>query len=629
MSKASFADRVRYASDNAFSKGTIVLIGWLAAITVAVILIIAFIVRITGVAPDYSFPQLAWMGLMRTLDSGTMGGDEGSWPFLLAMLMVTLAGVFVLSTLIGILTSGIDARLESLRKGRSRVIESNHTVILGWSQQVFTILTELAFANANQKNRCIVILGPEDKVAMEDAIKDNVGDTGHTRIVCRTGNPIEFGDLAITSLADARSIIILSPDQENPDAEVIKTLLAITHAPDRRTEPYNIVAELHDAKNVAVASMVGRDEVELVLAGDLIARIIAQTCRQPGLSVVYSDLLSFEGDEIYFQEEPALVGKTLRDALFMYETSCVIGLHPVGQAPLVNPPLDTRIGQGDRLIAISADDDTVVLSQRSDYAVKSGAIRSQPAQPSGPERALILGWNWRAASIINELDNYVAPGSYVHVVADYPEAQEVIAAQCANLRNQTLTFTEGDTTDRRMLDSLDIPGYSHIITLSYSDSMSVQQADARTLITLLHLRDIASRCSQDLSIVSEMLDLRNRNLAEVTHADDFIVSDRLISLVLAQISENRQLNHVFADIFDAAGSEVYLKQASDYVELGQTINFYTVLEAAARRNEIAIGYRRKMLGADGLATYSVVMNPNKAVEIVLAEGDSVIVFAED
>ena len=180
-----------------------------------------------------------------------------------------------------------------------------------------------------------------------------------------------------------------------------------------------------------------------------------------------------------------------------------------------------------------------------------------------------------------------------------------------------------------MLDSLDIPAYSHIITLSYSDSMSVQQADARTLITLLHLRDIASRSSQDLSIVSEMLDLRNRNLAEVTHADDFIVSDRLISLVLAQISENRQLNHVFADIFDAAGSEIYVKRASDYVEPGVAINFYTVLEAAARRNEIALGYRRRVPGADGLATYTVVMNPSKADELVFADGDSVIVFAED
>lgn len=187
----------------------------------------------------------------------------------------------------------------------------------------------------------------------------------------------------------------------------------------------------------------------------------------------------------------------------------------------------------------------------------------------------------------------------------------------------------GDTTDRRLLDGLGIPDYDHVITLSYSDQMEVQQADARTLITLLHLRDIASRDGQRFSIVSEMLDLRNRNLAEVTHADDFIVSDRMVSLLLAQVSENKQLNHIFGDIFDAAGSEVYLKPVHDYVETGIPVNFYTVLEAAARRSEIAFGYRHKALSTDGAQNYGVVINPKKAEEIVFADGDSVIVFAED
>ena len=50
-----------------------------------------------------------------------------------------------------------------------------------------------------------------------------------------------------------------------------------------------------------------------------------------------------------------------------------------------------------------------------------------------------------------------------------------------------------------------------------------------------------------------MLDLRNRALAEVTRADDFIVSDRLVSLLMAQVAENPQLNAVFADLFDAGG----------------------------------------------------------------------------
>ena len=76
------------------------------------------------------------------------------------------------------------------------------------------------------------------------------------------------------------------------------------------------------------------------------------------------------------------------------------------------------------------------------------------------------------------------------------------------------------------------------MVLCYSDSLDAQRADSRTLITLLHLRDIEERGGRDFSIVSEMLDLRNRALAEVTHADDFIVSDRLVSLLMAQISEN-------------------------------------------------------------------------------------------
>ena len=66
-----------------------------------------------------------------------------------------------------------------------------------------------------------------------------------------------------------------------------------------------------------------------------------------------------------------------------------------------------------------------------------------------------------------------------------------------------------------------------------------------------------------------MLDVRNRELAEVTRADDFIVSDQLISLMLTQISENRELDAVFADLFDPDGSEIYLKPAGDYVEPGE------------------------------------------------------------
>ena len=172
-------------------------------------------------------------------------------------------------------------------------------------------------------------------------------------------------------------------------------------------------------------------------------------------------------------------------------------------------------------------------------------------------------------------------------------------------------------------------GYDHIIVLSYSDLMEKQQADAKTLITLLHLRDIADRGGHGLSVVSEMLDLRNRALAEVTRADDFIVSDKLVSLILSQVSENKQLNAVFADIFDPEGSEIYLKPAGNYVKLGQPVNFYTVTAAARQRGEVALGYRIRAHSADASLAYGVAVNPDKDKAITFSEADRMIVIAEE
>jgi len=214
------------------------------------------------------------------------------------------------------------------------------------------------------------------------------------------------------------------------------------------------------------------------------------------------------------------------------------------------------------------------------------------------------------------------------VVADYPQAAAEIARFCPSSANQKVTFQQGDTTDRRTLDTLNIPSFQHVILLCYSDILDPQRADARTLISLLHLRDIAERSGHLFSIVSEMLDVRNRDLAEITRADDFVVSDKLTSLMLAQISENKTLNLVFADLLDAEGSEIYLKPASNYVRLGEPLNFYTVVEAAKRRGEVAFGYRLKAKANDAQSAYGVVINPDKSKTFTFAAGDTIIMLAE-
>jgi ion channel POLLUX/CASTOR len=626
VDEPSFFDRARYFFDNTMSRGPIALIGWLALLSAVVILLVAVFVWMVGIAAEATLGDQVWAYLMHALgDYDPMSG--ASWSFRLSTLVVTLTGIFVMSTLIGVLTAGIEGKLEDLRKGRSRVIESDHTVILGWSPQVFNIVSELVIANESLPKSCIVILGDRDKIEMEDALRDKVGGTGRTRIVCRTGSPVDMGDLDLVGLQTSRSIIVLAPESDDPDASVIKTLLAVTKSPRRRPEPYHIVAEIHDPGNLAVARMIGQEEVELVFTGDLIARITAQTCRQSGLSVVYTELMNFEGDEIYFQGEPALVGKTFGEALLAYEDSAVIGLCFQDGCVKLNPPMDTVIQDGDCVIAISEDEGTVVLSDLTGLEIDEAAICTPRPAVQAPEQVLILGWNWRAPTIVNELDSYVAPGSLVAVVADCASCEVEIAQFCGDLQNLNLDLQRGNITDRSLLDGLPFDEINHVILLSNLD-LEPQLADARTLVTLLHLRDIASSLNHPFSIVSEMMDVRNRQLAEVTRADDFVISDKLISLILSQISENKALGTVFDDLFDPEGSEIYLKPASEYVEMGRSVSFYTLVEAARRRGEVALGYRLHAQSGDSARAYGVSINPDKSAPVVLVKADKLIVLAE-
>jgi hypothetical protein len=59
------------------------------------------------------------------------------------------------------------------------------------------------------------------------------------------------------------------------------------------------------------------------------------------------------------------------------------------------------------------------------------------------------------------------------------------------------------------------------------------------------------------------------------------------------------------------------------------VNFYTVLESAKQKNEIAIGYRIQKDAFDSSKAYGVKLNPNKHEKLSFSSEDKVIVIAED
>jgi hypothetical protein len=106
---------------------------------------------------------------------------------------------------------------------------------------------------------------------------------------------------------------------------------------------------VRDQKNTEIARVLGKNEVEWIQQGDVIARMIAQTTLQPGLSTVYTDLFDYSDSEIYLHREPLLVGKTFGEALLALEHVCVIGCTSRSEA-MLGPEMNTVICRATKLL---------------------------------------------------------------------------------------------------------------------------------------------------------------------------------------------------------------------------------------------------------------------------------------
>ena len=293
MSKSSMRVRLRYRFDNLMGRGNVAVIGLLGIVSLLWVLALGFITWRLQLYPEGSSPrwiETTWRMLTFTLDPGTFAGDT-NWRWRIPSLLTTIFGIFVVATLIGVISSGFEDRIAKLRKGRSAVVESNHTVILGWNSKVFTIIAQLVVANESEQRPVIVVLADRDRVDMEEEIKEKVPHLGNTKVVCRNGNPLDQDELLRSNPYEARSIIVLSDEQALAvDAQTIKTTLALTNHPSRPEGAVAIVGEVRNPNNLAIAQLVGKDEAQWIVPIEAISKMTVQTCRQSGLSTVYSEL---------------------------------------------------------------------------------------------------------------------------------------------------------------------------------------------------------------------------------------------------------------------------------------------------------------------------------------------------
>ena len=612
----TLGQRLRYRFDLALARGPMVVVAWLGALTLGIIVAAALASFFVGAYPDAKghgadIGESLWQSLLRVLDSGTFAGDNGPFARIIALL-VTLAGIFIAGSLIGLIASAVDQKIQDLRKGRSTVLEYGHTLVLGFSPRLPVIVSELVEANANQKGAAIVVLAKLDKTEMEDALDAAVPDLRTTRLVFRSGDPSNPADLEMVNIACARSVIVLG--DTDGDAGVVKAVLAVKSL-DPEFDRSHIVAEFTDPDNADTLRAVTDGRVLTVNSDSIIAELTARACHQAGLSSVYRELLDFDGDEIYFSTIPELVGHTYAEAVMAFEASSVMGRYTADGVVHLNPDPDSKFEVGDQVIAVSADDDTVVFGGIATVPAASPRSTSPATEPS--QRVLVVGWSALGPMVIRELGDFLPAGSAIHVVVDTGLTDAPDPADVSTIRGELIVHEVHGP--QALFDLVRLAPFDQAIVLGYRGALSAAEADSRTLLTLLTLRKMfKANGAAPMRIVAEVLDRANVAIAVSAGVDDFIVSDELSSLMIAQLSEHAELLTVFNELFDSTGCDIVLRPADHYVD-DRAVSIAELRAAGIAKRETVLGYRVA-------ATSEIVVNPSRSSVIQFGPDDEVLVL---
>lgn len=631
--KFTWRQRMRYRFDNFMAGGTRAQL--LALLWFSIALAVVFTALLFGLnsgpgADQKGLLETLWTTSMGVLRSGTPGWTPDHIVYMFVKGGLFVASLLVGSMLIGIITSGFRTMVGDLAKGRSPVPVSGHTVILGWSSIVADTVRELLIAKQSEAEGHIVVMAPKDKTTMDGELLGKIGDPGTTVVATRKGSPFSASDLDLVNVDEARAIILLPPeDHANPDIEVIKALMALVGKPTIRTEPWQIVTSLRDPKNVQTARLACREEARLLRSRIFVSKITAQACRQSGLPIVYTELLSFHGHEIYTVREPRLAGKTFAEAVRAYDTAAVFGILDAEGAALLNPAPDRVVGKDEKLVLLAEDDSAIRMDGKA-HAVVEELVVARPTPKPDAERTLVLDWNDGGRTILIELDQFVVEGSACTVLVPDEARAEEVRAVAAELKRQSVEVRVAEPTAWESLEGLDLTSFDHVILLS-SDKLPPAEADARVLVGLIHVRHLLDKSEEkhSVGIVSELVMAENRAIAQTDRADDFVVGNHLVSLIYSQLAENPDVAAILGGLLSDEGAEIYLKPVEDYVKLGEEVDGYTLLDAAQKKGEVAIGYRVLAEHADTKANYGVHLNPRKSAKVRFAAGDRVIVIAED
>jgi ion channel POLLUX/CASTOR len=589
------------------------------------------------------FGAAVWWSFLRLSDPGYLGDDEGALERTVSTILTVLGYVVFLGALVAIMTQWLHERMRELEAGLTPIAQRDHVLVIGWTNRTPTIVRELALSSGRvrrflrgrrARSLRIAILADAVTTALRIELQDRLGPLWNERqVILRTGSPLRLEHLRRVDFMRAAAIIMPAADfahagADQADTRTIKTLLSMTNQAQqqqRQAELPLAVAEIFDPRKIGVARRAYGGPIEILASDALISRLLAQSVRHRGLSHVYGELLTHgRGNEIYIRECAGFEGMRVDQVAPRFRRAVLLGVVRQEQRsfrPLLNPPADTRLEPGDRLALMAH---RYTGTEPDERAVEPAPVEVRPLppdKPGRPLRVLVLGWSHKVPPLLSEFDSYTDEAFEIDVVSTAPlTLREAALAHYEVAADRVVSRQlEADYTMPSVLRRLELTGYDNIVLLGSDRLRSGEEADARSILAYLLLRDMLPGDGSP-SVLIELLDPGNNALFRGRQAE-VIISPILISHMLAQVSLRRELRAVFDELFGPGGAEIVFRAPATYGLAGD-VSFQQIEAAAGARGEVALGVRPRVGRVERGG--GIALNPARDRVFDLAADDEII-----
>ncbi|MEI0557359.1 CASTOR/POLLUX-related putative ion channel [Brachyspira intermedia] len=567
---------IKYRIDRMLNKGLFYQLMLLVfAIIILLLIVSIFIIVFFQYPPKDAF----WDSLMQFIDTGNISSVEGNTGIVITFLMVTFVGVCGWGSLIAMINKALQDRINNLSKGNAFIMEKNHAIILGYGEEALTIVEEFIKA----KVKTIVILSEHNVDVIRKRVSFIKGYK-KTNIIIREGTTSRIENIKLLNISKSSSISIIN----NDDTESLNILLALKKIIEEIEEnkienKINICVLVHEEDTIEIIKSIENKNfvIHVIYKYEILYKLIAQSIIYTGLSNVYEDLFSNDGNVFYIENDHDFDNWKFEDAASKYfdKGMILLGITKEDRSQILIPNYDYIIKKENRLIILSKNNYDNTIKEYPD--IKPNIIKYK-------NNILLICEEKRYNEIIKEISEYIENNNITMLSYDLIKSQK--------------------NKYKFMMEKLKKENTTKIVLIS-EDNIT----DVKSINILLIIREIIKKEKLNIAILSLLNSIQKRNLIYSDDVRDFIVSGKLIGMLMAQASISSNILYIFYGLLSRNGKDIIMSPYSDYFNESRTFKdvYFTLL----KKKIVLIGIKRYN---------DIILNPNS--ECMLDNKDEIVII---